>query len=148
MIGVVSAREGLEMAMDAGLDLVEVSPQVDPPVCKIIDYGKYKYEVQKKKQEAKKNQKIIEVKEIQLRPMIEENDFQVKCKKIDKFIGQGNKVKVTLRFRGREMSHQEHGMKVMNRVKEMFAETTKVEHEPKLEGRQMIMILAPAKAKV
>ena len=147
MVGVVSVREGLEMAMDAGLDLVEVSPQVDPPVCKIINYGKYKYEMQKKKQEAKKNQKVIEVKEIQLRPMIEENDFQVKCKKIEKFIAAGNKVKVTLRFRGREMSHQEHGMKVLNRVKEMFAETTKVEHQPKLEGRQMIMILAPAKTK-
>ena len=132
-------------ARNVGLDLVEVSPNADPPVCKIIDLGKYKFEQQKKKQEAKKKQKTVSVKEIQLRPAIDENDFQVKCRAIERFLGEGNKVKVALRFRGREMAHQELGMKVLMRVRAMFAETSKVEYEPKLEGRQMIMILAPAK---
>lgn len=143
MVGVVSRQEALQRASSAGLDLVEVSPNAEPPVCKILDYGKYKYEQQKKKAEAKKNQKTIEVKEIQLRPMIDTHDLEVKCKAIDRFLNEGNKVKVTMRFRGRELSHQEIGLQVLVSVKERFAEIAKVEYEPKLEGRQMIMILAP-----
>jgi translation initiation factor IF-3 len=143
MIGVVSRQEALRAAQEAGLDLVEVSPNAEPPVCKIIDYGKYKYEVQKKKAEAKKNQKIVEVKEVQMRPMIDENDFQVKCRAIKRFIEDENKVKVCMRFRGREISHQNLGMDVLLRVKDLFEETAKVELMPKLEGRQMMMVLAP-----
>ena len=133
----------LEAAQEAGLDLVEVSPNASPPVCKIIDYGKLKYQEQKKKAEAKKKQKTQDVKEIKMRPNIDVHDYQVKTKAMTRFFEEGDKVKVTLRFRGREMAHQDRGMDVMNRVKQDFGEVAKVELEPKLEGRQMIMVMAP-----
>ena len=143
MIGVVTRFEGMQMAQKAGLDLVEVSPNAEPPVCKILDYGKYKYEQQKKRAEAKKKQKIIEVKEIQMRPGIDENDYQVKCRAIRRFIEDGDKVKITMRFRGREISHHEIGMNVLTRLREQFEELAKVEQMPRLEGKQMIMVLVP-----
>ena len=133
----------IEAALEAGLDLVEVSPNADPPVCKILDYGKLKYAEQKKKAEARKKQKVIEVKEIKMRPNIDTHDYEVKTRAMTRFFEDGDKVKVTLRFRGREMAHQDRGMDVMNRVKEDFADIAKVEFEPKLEGRQMTMVLAP-----
>ena len=126
-----------------GLDLVEVQPNADPPVCKILDYGKFKYEAQKRANEARKKQKIIEVKEIKLRPNIDEHDYQVKMRNVQKFLNAGDKVKVTLRFRGREMAHQELGANVLTRVREETDEFAKVEAMPKMEGRQMIMVLAP-----
>ena len=126
-----------------GLDLVEVSPNTDPPVCKILDYGKFKYEAQKKKNEAKKKQKIIEVKEIKLRPNIDEHYYQVKMRNVQKFLDEGDKVKVTMRFRGREMAHQELGVNVLNRVRDDTEDVAKIEAFPKLEGRQMIMVIAP-----
>ena len=126
-----------------GLDLVEVSPNTDPPVWKILDYGKFKYEAQKKKNEAKKKQKIIEVKEIKLRPNIDEHDYQVKMRNVQKFLDEGDKVKVTMRFRGREMAHQELGVNVLNRVRDDTEDVAKIEAFPKLEGRQMIMVIAP-----
>lgn len=143
MLGVMSVRDGILKAEEYGLDLVEVSPNADPPVCKILDYGKFKYEAQKKKNEAKKKQKVIEIKEIKLRPNIDEHDFQVKMKNVRKFIGEGDKVKVTMRFRGREMAHQDLGMDVLNRVRDEMEEAAKVESYPKMEGRQMIMVIAP-----
>lgn len=143
MIGVVTRFEGMQMAQKAGLDLVEVSPNAEPPVCKILDYGKYKYEQQKKRAEAKKKQKVVDIKEIQMRPGIDENDFQVKCRAIHRFIDDGDKVKITMRFRGREISHHEIGMEVLKRLCEMFEETAKIEQLPRLEGKQMIMVLAP-----
>ena len=143
MVGVLSAEEGLQMAIDAGLDLVEVSPNADPPVCKILDYGKFKYEQQKKRNEARKKQKIIEVKEIKMRPGIDEHDYQVKMRSMRRFLGDGDKVKVTIRFRGREMAHQELGMKVLDRVCDDLDELIKVEMVPQMEGRLMTMVLAP-----
>lgn len=143
MVGIVTCLEGIQMAQKVGLDLVEVSPNAEPPVCKILDYGKYKYEQQKKRAEAKKKQKIIEVKEVQIRPGIDENDFQVKRRAIERFIEDGNKVKITMRFRGREVSHHEIGMEVLMRLRELFEESVKIEQSPRLEGKQMIMILAP-----
>ena len=137
--------KGLELAVEEGLDLVEISPNTDPPVCKILDYGKYKYEAQKRKNEAKKKQKTIDVKEIKLRPNIDEHDYQVKLKKIFGFLDSGDKVKVTMRYRGREMAHQQIGIDVLGRVKTDTEEKSKIELEPKLEGRQMIMVLAPGK---
>ena len=137
--------KGLELAVEEGLDLVEISPNTDPPVCKILDYGKYKYEAQKRKNEAKKKQKTIEVKEIKLRPNIDEHDYQVKLRKIFEFLDSGDKVKVTMRYRGREMAHQQIGIDVLGRVKTDTEEKSKIELEPKLEGRQMIMVLAPGK---
>ena len=137
--------KGLELAVEEGLDLVEISPNTDPPVCKILDYGKYKYEAQKRKNEAKKKQKTIDVKEIKLRPNIDEHDYQVKLKKIFEFLDSGDKVKVTMRYRGREMAHQQIGIDVLGRVKTDTEEKSKIELEPKLEGRQMIMVLAPGK---
>lgn len=145
MVGVVPIQDALERAERAGLDLVEVSPNADPPVCKILDFGKLKYQEQKKKSEARKKQKIIEVKEIKMRPNIDTHDYGVKMKAIHKFIGEGDKVKVTIRFRGREMAHQELGMQLLQRVREETGEEAKVEHEPTMEGRQMIMVLAPSK---
>ena len=133
----------MEKAADFGLDLVEVQPNAEPPVCKILDYGKYKYEAQKRANEARKKQKIIEVKEIKFRPNIDEHDYQVKMRNVYKFLGTGDKVKVTLRFRGREMAHQELRAKVLKRVREETEEIAKVEAMPKMEGRQMIMVLAP-----
>ncbi len=141
--GEVSLEEALAIAKDAGLDLVEVSPNEKVPVCKVLDYGRYKYEAQKKAAEARKKQKTVDVKEIKMRPNIDTHDYDVKMRSIYRFFEAGDKVKVTIRFRGREMAHQELGMNLLNRVSEQTEEIAKVEFEPKLEGRQMIMILAP-----
>lgn len=146
MVGVLSHKEALERAYKAGLDLVEVSPNADPPVCKILDYGKYKFEEQKRRAEIRKKQKIIEIKEIQLRPGIDKHDFDVKMRSARKFIEEGDKLKVTLRFRGREMSHQELGMQVLNKVKDNLQDIAKVEQHPKLEGKRVIMVMGPAKS--
>ena len=143
MVGVVSVEEGIKMAYDAGLDLVEVSPNADPPVCKILDYGKFKYEKQKKQHDARKKQKTIDVKEIKMRPSIDVHDYDVKMRNVRRFLGDGDKVKLTIRFRGREMAHQELGMQMLDRVREELAELTKVEQFPKLEGRMMTMVIAP-----
>ena len=143
--GVMSTSEALELAADQGLDLVEISPNNRPPICKILDLGKYKYQSQKKAAEARKKQKTQDVKEIKMRPNIDTHDYDVKMRAIEKFLGEGDKVKVTLRFRGREMAHQELGMELLNRVREQIAEISKVEAEPKLEGRQMMMVVAPTK---
>jgi translation initiation factor IF-3 len=143
MIGVVSLREGLDMAAEVGLDLVEVSPNADPPVCKILDFGKFKYEIQKKKAEARKKQKVIEVKEVKLRPNIDDNDYEVKMRAMRKFIAEGDKVKITLRFRGREMAHQHLGMALLDKVREALDDICKVESHPRMEGRQMVMVMAP-----
>ena len=142
-LGVIDTYDAIRKAEDFGLDLVEVQPNADPPVCKILDYGKFKYEAQKRANEARKKQKIIEVKEIKLRPNIDEHDYQVKMRNVQKFLNAGDKVKVTLRFRGREMVHQELGANVLTRVCEETDEFAKVEAMPKMEGRQMIMVLAP-----
>jgi len=133
------------MAREAGLDLVEISPNNKPPICKILDLGKYKYEAQKKAAEARKKQKTQDVKEIKMRPNIDTHDYEVKMRSINKFIGEGDKVKVTLRFRGREMAHQELGMELLTRVKTDTQSIAKVDAEPKLEGRQMMMVISPAK---
>ncbi|MCH7863649.1 MAG: translation initiation factor IF-3 [Proteobacteria bacterium] len=143
MVGVISKEEGLEIAYEAGLDLVEVSPNADPPVCKVLDYGKYKYEAQKKANEARKKQKIIDIKEIKMRPGIDEHDYQVKMRSVRRFLDEGDKVKMTIRFRGREMAHQELGMKVLDRVREEVDELAKVEQFPRTEGRLMTMVIAP-----
>ena len=142
-LGVVPTDEALRMAEEAGLDLVEISPNAEAPVCKILDLGKLKYANQKKAAEARKKQKIVEVKEIKMRPNIDTHDYEVKMKAIGRFFEEGDKVKVTLKFRGREMAHQELGMKLLQQVKEDTVEIAKVEAEPKLEGRQMMMVLAP-----
>ncbi len=141
--GVVETQAALELAQAAGLDLVEIAPNSNPPVAKILDYGKYKYQAQKKAAEARKKQKVVEVKEIKLRPMIDDHDYDVKMRSMKRFFEEGDKVKVTLRFRGREMAHQELGTKLLNRVKDDVEPIAKVESEPRYEGRQMIMILAP-----
>jgi len=143
MVGVVSLHEGLSRADDVGLDLVEVSPNADPPVCKILDYGKFKYIAQKKANETRKKQKTIDVKEIKMRPNIDIHDYDVKMRAIVKFLGEGDKVKVTLRFRGREMAHQDLGRDVLERVRAQLDEEAKVEQYPAMEGRQMIMVLVP-----
>ena len=143
MLGVVGRNEALNMAATAGLDLVEVAPNADPPVCKILDYGKFKYEEQKKKNEARKKQKIIEVKEIKLRPSIDDHDYAVKMRSMNKFIEEGDKVKVTMRFRGRELAHQELGMNVLIRVRDDLDTIAKVEQMPRMEGRQMTMVVSP-----
>ncbi len=139
----VPTRDAIAIAEEAGLDLVEVSPNTNPPVCKILDYGKYKYQAQKKAAEARKNQKIIEIKEIKMRPNIDTHDYDVKMRSIRRFFEEGDKVKVTLRFRGREMAHTELGIDLLNRVKTDTVEIAKVESEPRLEGRQMVMVLSP-----
>jgi translation initiation factor IF-3 len=141
--GVVNTREALLQARDLGLDLVEISPTAQPPVCKILDFGKFKYEAQKKANEAKKRQKVIEVKEIKMRPGIDTNDYDVKMRAMRRFLDEGDKVKVTMRFRGREMAHQELGMKVLDRVRDDLTELAKVEQFPKMEGRQMTMVISP-----
>jgi translation initiation factor IF-3 len=141
--GNVPIAEALAFAQAAGMDLVEISPNATPPVVKLLDYGKYKYQEQKKQAEARKKQKVVEIKEIKLRPNIDIHDYEVKAKAMTRFFEEGDKVKVTLRFRGREMAHPELGMKLLNKVKADFEPTTKVEYEPKMEGKQMIMILAP-----
>ncbi len=143
MIGVMSARDAIQRAYSVGLDLLEISPNADPPVCKILDFGKFKYEQQKKKNEAKKRQKVIEIKEIKVRPNIDENDYQVKLRAMKSFIEEGDKVKVTLRFRGREMAHQDIGVKVLERIRGDMDFATKVEQMPKMENRQMVMVLTP-----
>ncbi len=143
MVGVTTTRDALRMAEEVGLDLVEISPNADPPVCKILDFGKWKYQEEKKKNAARKKQRVIEVKEIKLRPGIDDHDFEIKMRSVVRFLEEGDKVKVTLRFRGREMVHQELGAKVLDRVKEEMDAKAKVEQFPRLEGRQMVMVLAP-----
>jgi len=142
-IGVMYTREAIEQAADVGLDLVEVSPNADPPVCKFLDVGKFRYEAQKKANAARKTQKTQEIKEIKMRPNIDDHDYDVKMRAIHKFIGEGDKVKVTLRFRGRELSHQQLGMNLLKRVQEDTAEIAKIEAYPRMEGRQMLMVLSP-----
>ena len=141
--GVTEINAALAMAQEAGLDLVEIAPNSVPPVCKILDYGKYKYQAQKKAAEARKKQKVVEIKEIKLRPMIDDHDYDVKMRSIHRFFEEGDKVKVTLRFRGREMAHQELGYKLLDRVKDDTAKIAKIEQEPRFEGRQVVMVLAP-----
>jgi translation initiation factor IF-3 len=143
MAGVMTAREAQQRAYAAGLDLLEISPNAEPPVVKILDYGKFKYEQQKKRNEAKKKQKVIEIKEIKVRPNIDENDYQVKMRAMKSFIEEGDKVKVTLRFRGREMAHQDIGVKVLERIRSEMDPTSKVEQMPRMENRQMVMVLSP-----
>jgi len=143
MAGVMTAREAQQRAYAAGLDLLEISPNAEPPVVKILDYGKFKYEQQKKRNEAKKKQKVIEIKEIKVRPNIDENDYQVKMRAMKSFIEEGDKVKVTLRFRGREMAHQDIGVKVLERIRTEMDPTSKVEQMPRMENRQMVMVLSP-----
>jgi len=141
--GVVGIDEARAVAASAGLDLVEISPHAEPPVCKVLDYGKLKYENQKKANLARKKQKVIDVKEIKMRPNIDEHDYQVKLRSMHRFFGAGDKVKVTLRFRGREMAHQDIGADVLKRVQEDMQEIAKVESHPSMEGRQMTMVMAP-----
>ena len=142
-VGTVETAIAVKMAMEAGMDLVEISPNNDPPVCKIMDYGKFKYSAQKKAAEARKKQKTVEIKEIKLRPMIDDHDYDVKMRAMLRFFEEGDKVKITLRYRGREMAHQEIGMRLLERIRDELADVSVVEHMPKLEGRQMIMVLAP-----
>jgi len=143
MQGVMTARDALYRAQQVGMDLLEISPNAVPPVVKILDFGKYKYEQQKKKNEARKKQKVIEIKEIKVRPNIDENDYQVKLRAMKSFIEEGDKVKVTLRFRGREMAHQEIGVRVLERIKNEMDPLSKVEQMPRMENRQMVMVLTP-----
>lgn len=142
-LGVMYTREAIEQAAEVGLNLVEVSPNADPPVCKFLDVGKYRYEAQKKANAARKTQKTQDIKEIKMRPNIDTHDYDVKMRNVNKFLEEGDKVKITLRFRGREMAHQELGMNLLRRVQEDVAEVAKVEAYPRLEGRQMLMVLAP-----
>ena len=142
-IGVLTTREAIEQAAEVGLDLVEVSPNADPPVCKFLDVGKYRYEAQKKANVARKSQKTQDIKEIKMRPNIDDHDYDVKMRAMTRFIGDGDKVKVTLRFRGRELSHQQIGMQLLQRVQVDIAEVAKVEAYPRMEGRQMLMVISP-----
>ncbi len=142
-VGVVTPARGMELAEQAGLDLVEISPNATPPVCKIMDFGKYKYEQQKRESEARKKQKVIEVKEVKFRPNTDVHDYDVKMRNVVKFLENGDKVKVTLRFRGREMAHQNLGRDLLERVAEDVKEIGKVENMPKMEGRQMVMMIGP-----
>jgi translation initiation factor IF-3 len=142
-VGVVTPARAMQMAEEAGLDLVEISPNAEPPVCKIMDFGKFKYEQQKKEAEARKNQKVIEIKEIKFRPGTDTHDYDVKMRSVVKFLAEGDKVKVTLRFRGREMAHQELGLELLNRVASDVGDKGKVESMPRLEGRQMVMMIGP-----
>ncbi|GEC94716.1 translation initiation factor IF-3 [Zoogloea ramigera] len=144
-VGIVSLRAALEAAEEAGVDLVEIAPMAKPPVCRLMDFGKYKYEEAKRAHEAKQKQKQIQVKEVKLRPGTDENDYQIKLRNLIKFLNEGDKAKVTLRFRGREMAHQEFGMRQLERVKADLEEIGQVEQMPKMEGRQMIMVIAPKK---
>jgi translation initiation factor IF-3 len=140
---VVAIADALARAVEAGLDLVEIAPNSEPPVCKILDFGKYKYQAQKKAAEARKKQRTVEIKEIKMRPNIDTHDYDVKMRSINRFFEEGDKVKVTLRFRGREMAHQELGAQLLDKVKQDTSAVAKVESEPRLEGRQMVMVLAP-----
>ena len=144
MVGVTNVAEGLRIAAAAGLDLVEISPNAEPPVCKVLDYGKFRFAEQKKFQEQRKKQKVIQIKEIKIRPGIGQHDLDIKLKAIHKFLDEGDKVKLTLRFRGREMAHQELGMAVLLKVRDTLGDKIKVEHEPKAEGRQVVMVIAPS----
>ena len=146
-LGVVPLAKALAVAEEAGLDLVEIAPMANPPVCKVMDYGKYRYQEQKKAQEARLKQKQIQVKEIKLRPGTDENDYQIKLRNLRRFLEEGDKAKVTLRFRGRELSHQELGMRQLERIREDLADIGVVEQMPRLEGRQMVMVIAPKKSK-
>lgn len=143
-MGVVSLSQALSIAREVGLDLIEISPQVTPPVCKVLDYGKYKYEQQKKKNEAKKNQKVVSIKELKLRPMIDTHDYEVKVKQAKKFLAQGDKVKFTMRYKGRELSANDMGKEILNKLLEDLEGLCKVDAAPKLEGKQMFMIVSPA----
>jgi translation initiation factor IF-3 len=143
MIGIMSLREAFDAAADAELDLVEIAPTADPPVCKILDYGKFRFEEQKKANLARKNQKIVELKEIKLRPGIDDNDYDVKMRAATRFVEEGDKVKLTMRFRGREMAHQDLGLKVLIRVRDQLQDIAKVEQMPRVEGRMMVMVIAP-----
>jgi translation initiation factor IF-3 len=143
MVGVVTASEGIALAEKAGLDLVEISPTASPPVCKILDYGKYRYEIQKKAHEARKKQKVVVVKEIKLRPMIDKHDLDIKMRNTLSFLEEGDKVRITLRFRGREMDHSEIGMKVINQVQAALADHAKIEQSPRIEGKQISMLVGP-----
>jgi len=145
MVGVVTVPEGLRRAEEVGLDLVEISPNAEPPVCKLLNYGKYKFEQQKKANEAKKKQKVVEIKELKIRPGIEQHDYEVKLKAARRFLESEDKVKMTLRLRGREMAHQDLAMQVLQRFKADLADIGKVELEPKLEGKQAVMMLIPTK---
>ncbi len=146
-LGIMSVRAALQMAEEAGVDLVEIAPMAKPPVCRIMDYGKFKYQEQKRAHEAKLKQKQVQVKEIKLRPGTDENDYQIKLRNMTRFLEEEDKVKVTLRFRGREMAHQEFGMRQLERIKADLEAVGQVEQMPKMEGRQMIMIIAPARKK-
>ncbi|HIU84019.1 MAG TPA: translation initiation factor IF-3 [Candidatus Aphodousia gallistercoris] len=146
-IGIVRTSEALAMAEEAGVDLVEVAAKANPPVCRLMDYGKFRYQEQKRQQEIKAKQKIIQVKEVKFRPATDENDYQTKLRALTRFLSEGNKAKVTLRYRGREMAHQDIGQDVLARIKDDLAEIAQVEQFPKLEGRQMIMVLAPKRKK-
>jgi translation initiation factor IF-3 len=143
MIGVVSVPEAIAKASEYGLDLIEISPNAEPPVCKVMDYGKFKYEIQKKKNEARKKQKVIDIKEIKMRPGIDEHDYQVKMRSVRRFLDEGDKVKMTIRFRGREMVHMELGTKVLDRIRADIDAIAKVEQTPRTEGRMMTMVIAP-----
>jgi translation initiation factor IF-3 len=145
MVGVVTLAQAIERAEEVGLDLVEISPNADPPVCKILDYGKFKYEAQKRANAARKKQRVIDVKEIKMRPNIDDNDYNIKMRKINEFLTEGDKVKVTMRFRGRELAHQDIAMNVLTRVRDEVGDRAKIEQFPRMEGRQMIMVMAPAK---
>ncbi|MFL2679242.1 MAG: translation initiation factor IF-3 [Alphaproteobacteria bacterium] len=143
MLGVLQIDEAIKLALDQGLDLVEISPKASPPVCKIIDYGKYKYKIQKKQAEAKKKQKTFEVKEVKLRPGIEDHDYGVKLKSIQRFLNDGDKVKITLRFKGREMAYHQRGLEVLKKLESAIEPVAKIEQVPTLEGKHMIMVVAP-----
>lgn len=143
MIGVVQVGEGLRMAEAAGLDLVEISPTAKPPVCKVLDYGKYKYEAQKKAHDARKKQKVIQIKEIKLRPTIDKHDLDIKIRNVLGFLDEGDKVRITLRFRGREMDHSEIGMKILEKVQEALKDQSKIENSPRIEGKQITMLVGP-----
>ncbi len=144
-LGPTPTRKAMEMAEEAGLDLVAISPNAKPPVCKILDLGKYKYQAQKKAADARKRQKTIDVKEIKLRPNIDTHDYDVKMRAVERFLKEGDKVKVTMRFRGREMAHQELGLQLLHKVRDQMQDIAKVEALPKIEGRQMVMVIAPIK---
>ena len=146
-IGIVRTVEALRMAEEADVDLVEIAPNAQPPVCRLMDYGKFRYQEQKKAQEMKARQKVVQVKEVKFRPATDENDYQTKLRAVRRFLGDGDKAKITLRYRGREMAHQQLGAQIMERIRTELAEEAQIEQNPKMEGRQMIMVLAPKKKK-
>jgi len=144
-LGIVKLSEAFRLAEEADIDLVEIAPNASPPVCRLMDYGKFKYQEQKRQAEARARQKVIHIKEVKFRPVTDDGDYQVKLRNLRRFLGEGDKAKVTLRFRGREMAHQELGMRVLERVRDDLADVAQVEAMPKLEGRQMVMVIAPRK---